>query len=229
MSAVIKESKELWIQCDACKEEVFVSSRYDTYGVIDTIDSYSFNNGWRSLGTREDKRVNICPTCIKKYSKHTYIHELPKGDSFTQKDDRQMNEIETKFAEAILTECNVPSFEDLPDEDEHLLALCEAQKPIVIYIVDFYMEDCEGNKFVVEIDGHESHKTKQQRYEDYCRERVLQKQLITVIRFTGSEVFVDAERCAKECLEIIDAFALYTSGIQIRSYEAGQRCASKSA
>ena len=140
-----------------------------------------------------------------------------------------MNDIERKFAEALCRECDVKSLEDMMDEEQHFLTLCDPQKPIGIYIVDFYMEDCSNNKYVVEIDGHESHKTKIQRYEDYVRERFLQKQLITVIRFTGSEVFVDAEKCVKECLEIIDAFAEDTTGIEIHAFEVGQRCANKSA
>lgn len=140
-----------------------------------------------------------------------------------------MNEIERRFAAALCRECQVDSLEDMPNEEQHCLSLCEAQKPIDIYIVDFYMEDCNNNKYVIEIDGHEAHKTKEQRYKDYVRERFLQKQLITVIRFTGSEVFVDAEKCVKDCLEIIDAYAENTSGIEIHAFEAGRRCANKSA
>ena len=140
-----------------------------------------------------------------------------------------MNEIERKFADALCYECGVSFLDEMPSEEEHCLSLCEPQKPFGIYIVDFYMEDTCHNKYVVEIDGHESHKTKIQRYEDYVRERFLQKQMITVIRFTGSEVFVDAEKCVKECLEIIDAYATETTERDIQCFEAGQSCARKSA
>jgi very-short-patch-repair endonuclease len=136
-----------------------------------------------------------------------------------------MNEIERKFAEALCQECNVSSLEDMLEEEQHCLSECTPQYPIGIYIVDFYMKDCESNEFVVEIDGHDSHKSKLQRYDDYVRERFLQRKLITVIRFTASEVFVDAGKCARECLEIIDERAIATSGIQIRSYEIGLRVA----
>lgn len=140
-----------------------------------------------------------------------------------------MNEVETMFAKAICKACNVLSLRWIPTEEEHCLSLCEPQKPMGIYIVDFYMEDASNNKYVVEIDGHEAHKTKQQRYEDYVRERWLQKQQITVIRFMGSEVFVDADKCAKECLEIIDEYARHTTDRELYAFEAGCKCVSKSA
>ena len=66
------------------------------------------------------------------------------------------------------------------------------------YKVDFYYETKELNivsRFVIEIDGHESHKTKEQRDYDYKRERYLQKQGCCVIRFMGTEVFLDAQTC----------------------------------
>lgn len=140
-----------------------------------------------------------------------------------------MNEVETMFAKAICKACNVLSLRWIPTEEEHCLSLCEPQKPMGIYIVDFYMEDASNNKYVVEIDGHEAHKTKQQRYEDYVRERWLQKQQITVIRFMGREVFVDADKCAKECLEIIDEYARHTTDRELYAFEAGCKCVSKSA
>ena len=136
-----------------------------------------------------------------------------------------MNDIERKFADALCRECFVDSLEDMPDEEQHCLTECIPQYPIGIYIVDFYMKDCDSNEFVVEIDGHDSHKSKLQRYEDYVRERFLQRKLITVIRFTASEVFVDADKCARECLEIIDEYATQTNSIAVNAYEAGKRSA----
>jgi len=133
-----------------------------------------------------------------------------------------MNEIERRFAAALCRECQVDSLEDMPDEEQHCLAECTPQYPIGIYIVDFYMKDCESNEFVVEIDGHDSHKSKLQRYEDYVRERFLQRKLITVIRFTASEVFVDADKCARECLEIIDEHATETNLISFKAFVAGR-------
>ena len=134
-----------------------------------------------------------------------------------------MNDIERKFADAICRACDVPSLDDMQDEEEHTLCLCYPQHPIGIYIVDFYMEDSSGHKYVVEIDGHEAHKTKLQRYEDYVRERFFQRNFIEVIRFTASEVYVNADKCAAECLEIIDYIAEQIDTIMLDSYFQGKK------
>jgi very-short-patch-repair endonuclease len=72
------------------------------------------------------------------------------------------------------------------------------------YRVDFFIEIL-GHKYAVEIDGHEFHKTKEQRASDYKRERYLQKQGIIVVRFTGTEAFQEPYVCVDELAEIIIA------------------------
>lgn len=76
------------------------------------------------------------------------------------------------------------------------------QVAIGIYRVDFYLDDLQ---IAIEIDGYEFHKTKEQREKDYCRERYLMRSGNVVVRFTATEVFMDADKCASELLEIIDA------------------------
>lgn len=124
---------------------------------------------------------------------------------------RQMNEIERKFYDAFCDYYNLKGFGD----EDGILALAEkgglnfndlqVQFPIDLNIVDFYIElllPIATISFAVEIDGHEYHKTKEQRYHDYVRERKLQAKGIIVVRFTASEVFVNAEACVEE-LDII--------------------------
>lgn len=96
-----------------------------------------------------------------------------------------MNEIEQKFYDAYKQAADEIHFYLLP------------QQVIGIYTVDFIMGDC-----VAEIDGHEYHKTKEQRYADYTRERFLQKLGYTVVRFMGTEVFLDPMKCVNELYEI---------------------------
>jgi hypothetical protein len=101
-----------------------------------------------------------------------------------------MNEIEERFFNAYL-KC-----EEVTADDE-----CCYLKPSVQigpYVVDFVFD----KKYVIEIDGHESHKTKEQRFKDYQRERFLMKEGYLVIRFMGSEVFIDAEKCVLDMLEV---------------------------
>lgn len=77
-----------------------------------------------------------------------------------------------------------------------------AQFPYKIYIADFRIATYFGRDILVEIDGHDTHKTKEQRYKDAVRERFFIKEGFLIIRFTGSEVYVNARACAEETIEI---------------------------
>jgi len=89
------------------------------------------------------------------------------------------------------------------------------QQPIeiggkVLFYVDFMVSvlqpDDKVVSFVIECDGHEFHeKTKIQAAKDRSRERKLQSEGFTVIRFTGSEIYEDPYQCAREVREIIVA------------------------
>ncbi len=59
---------------------------------------------------------------------------------------------------------------------------------------------------VVELDGHDFHeKTKEQASKDKARDRAMQKEGWAVLRFTGSDVFADPERCLAEICQFIDS------------------------
>lgn len=73
-----------------------------------------------------------------------------------------------------------------------------SQHPVGRFRLDFAIP---WLKLAVELDGHEFHKTKEQRGRDAKRDRLLGKQGWHVMRFTGSEVYRDAEGCAREVLE----------------------------
>ena len=99
-----------------------------------------------------------------------------------------MNEIEQKFYDAFITE-----LQGRPG------ITIEPQFPISKYRVDFLVND----EFIIEIDGHEYHKTTDQREADYYRDRQLQHMGYTVIRFTGTEVYHAPFNCAAEATTII--------------------------
>lgn len=114
-----------------------------------------------------------------------------------------MNDIETMFYNAWIER----------GEEEKKRGIRSArirpQVPCGGYIVDFvvdYRFQVDTIKVAIEIDGHESHKTKAQRLNDYARERFLMKKNMLVIRFTASEVFVDAAACVDEVWQIIYGF-----------------------
>jgi very-short-patch-repair endonuclease len=55
-----------------------------------------------------------------------------------------------------------------------------------------------GRPIVIEVDGHEYHRTREQRTADAQRERWLTAQGFDFMRFTGTEVWADAQRCVRE-------------------------------
>lgn len=129
-----------------------------------------------------------------------------------------MNEIELLFYN---------TFHKLREgEPEGLCAVCDLESQVQIgkYRADFVYCDC-----VIEIDGHEYHKTKQQRIHDYARDRYLMKEGYSVIRFAATEVFCNPERFVREAIEIGNE--LYGKGISnwIEAYDLGEERGRKEA
>jgi len=76
----------------------------------------------------------------------------------------------------------------------------EAQRQIGKYRVDF----CVGSA-VIECDGFDYHdRTKEQATRDKQQERELMSLGFTVYRFSGTEIWADPEKCAKEVIKIIE-------------------------
>ena len=76
----------------------------------------------------------------------------------------------------------------------------EVQRKIGKYRVDF----CVGST-VIECDGLDYHdRTKEQATQDKRRDRDLQSMGYTVCRFSGTEIWADPEKCAKEVIKIIE-------------------------
>ena len=74
------------------------------------------------------------------------------------------------------------------------------------YRVDFELINHKDKKIIVECDGHEFHqKSKQQVEKDNQRERDLKKLGYEVVRFSGSEIFKDAEKCVEDLLDILNS------------------------
>lgn len=62
-------------------------------------------------------------------------------------------------------------------------------------------------RVVIEIDGHDYHKTKAQRTADAARERAIRLMGWDVIRFTGSEIYNNAIECVFQAIEIVKSKA----------------------
>jgi very-short-patch-repair endonuclease len=61
----------------------------------------------------------------------------------------------------------------------------------------------DGGIVVVELDGNETHKTREQRTRDARRQRWFEARGIRVLRWTGTEVHKNAQECVRELLEIV--------------------------
>ncbi len=74
------------------------------------------------------------------------------------------------------------------------------QHPVGKYRLDFAIPD---KMVAIELDGHEYHKTKYQRTHDARRDRWLYGQGWTVLRFTGTELYADLDRCIDEICGLV--------------------------
>lgn len=61
----------------------------------------------------------------------------------------------------------------------------------------------DGGAVVVELDGHEGHKTQEQRTRDTQKQRWFESRGMRVMRFTGSEVYAGVDECVKSLLDVL--------------------------
>ncbi len=110
---------------------------------------------------------------------------------------------QTSYENWVYEKCESPIEKQFADELINRGLLLRPQRWITVdnelYKIDFADDEY---KLAVELDGHDFHKTREQRTHDAKRERALQSQGWTVIRFTGSEVFQNVGRCVDELIGI---------------------------
>lgn len=138
------------------------------------------------------------------------------NESEINKDDMEIN---SPFLDSYWFVSNFPNIKRIFTDFEgakHLLeSLCKIESPIEQifynaciknnlwyklfpqveegkYRIDFAIPD---EKIAIELDGHDSHKTKEQRTHDAQRERYLQSNGWKLIRFTGSEIYNNLNSC----------------------------------
>ena len=93
-------------------------------------------------------------------------------------------------------------------EEEPDRTLLQPQFQVGKFRVDFLITVTlyggEKRQVVIEIDGHDFHeKTKEQVAKDKSRERVIVATGVAVLRFSGSEVFRGARKCAIEVYNLL--------------------------
>lgn len=97
-----------------------------------------------------------------------------------------------------------------PIESRLALHLCSQVAPIEDIVSQHHVEPYRldfaavGMKLAIECDGHEFHeRTKEQARRDKSRDRALTAAGWRVLRFTGSEVWADPARCAREVFNLV--------------------------
>jgi Protein of unknown function (DUF559) len=101
-----------------------------------------------------------------------------------------------------LTPIEVPFYDALRDTGAIFAVQPWVQGVETRFRPDF-MVFYDGGIVVVELDGHESHKSREQRTRDARRQRWFEGRGIKVLRWTGSEVHANAQECVRELLEIV--------------------------
>lgn len=102
----------------------------------------------------------------------------------------------------MLTPIEVPFYKALRETEATFAVQPWVQGPDAKYRPDFIVF-WEGLAVVVELDGHEGHKTREQRTTDTQRQRWFEQRGIRVMRFTGSEVYADVDRCVRDLLDVL--------------------------
>jgi very-short-patch-repair endonuclease len=100
------------------------------------------------------------------------------------------SEIELLFYEAYL---------DWARKDPEVKDKMRYQVNIGPYIADFLYLD----RYVIEVDGHDYHSSKEQMQHDYSRDRYMKKKGYEVMRFTGTEVYREANNCVTQMMEVV--------------------------
>jgi hypothetical protein len=157
------------------------------------IDTYADGSGRITLKTQVNNSLEGFSVEYELYSSKTFS----KGN--------HQNAVESLINHpfALIDECESPA-----EVRFYLFSLGRIpnlmpQVEIGKYRVDFALVE---RKIVIEIDGHDYHKTREQRTRDAQRERYLQLNGWRVIRFTGSEIYKDPSGCVAEVAKLLDAF-----------------------
>jgi very-short-patch-repair endonuclease len=88
----------------------------------------------------------------------------------------------------------------------------EAEQRVGRYRPDFIVRD---QKLAIELDGHDTHASVEDRIRDGQRQRYLQRLGWTVLRFTGREIQQDVEACVAEVMDFVSALGTPTPSYAI--------------
>lgn len=138
----------------------------------------------------------VCPRVMASPVAEPDLQDLPEPEPppsdtrYVERGHHRLTPIEAPFYDALMKTKLVFAVQP------------RVQGPDRVYRPDFIVF-YDGRGVVVELDGHEGHKTKEQRNDDSKRERWFQSKGLTVIRWTGSQVYADPDVCVQQLLVIL--------------------------
>lgn len=109
----------------------------------------------------------------------------------------ELNEIEIKFAEGLAT-ARPTIAPSLYLQPQHWVRAANGRW----YRPDF-VSTCFGPRVAVEVDGFETHSSRDDITADRIRQRELERSGLDIIRFSAQEVHRDANGCALEAIQFI--------------------------
>jgi very-short-patch-repair endonuclease/nucleoside 2-deoxyribosyltransferase len=175
---------------DKCDIFLVYINSLDCYGTISEI-GYAYSKSKKIFIVFSENFDDLW--FIKKMS--NYFTILKEGETLAQ------------IFEKILTTYNcLPPIFNSPMEEKYwgkiikFIPNIKCQYPIGPFFADFAVVDVKG---VIEIDGHEFHKTPEQRTNDASRQRYLEMNGWRVTRFTGTEVSRNIDMCINESLKVL--------------------------
>lgn len=184
-----------------CEMVVAVLNTADSYGSIAEV-AYASAIGVPSMLIIYDKNEAIGTPMQDAY---WFVSNFPHVHTVCVKDDE---EAAAMFSATVLMESAMEFlfFFVLRHKIPEMAAKLQPQAPFFTgeftYRVDFLYER-EKRKIAVEIDGHDSHKTREQRTHDARKDRFLKSIGVEVVRFTGTELNADAMKCIQEFFYLV--------------------------
>jgi very-short-patch-repair endonuclease len=150
----------------------------------------------RMVSERKPIEGEVCPRAMSSVPATPDLEELPNPDP----PESNVPLVERDYY--WLTPIEEPFYDALRETDLTFSVQPWIQHGDKRYRIDF-MVFWNGRAVAVELDGHEGHKTKDQRQHDYERERWLQEHGLRVVRWTGSDVYADAKSCVRQLVTML--------------------------
>jgi very-short-patch-repair endonuclease len=150
----------------------------------------------RLVSTRKPIEHEVCPRIMVPPAAAPAVEDIP----IRQPDDISVPLIERD--RHFLTPIEAPFYDELKRTELTFAVQPWVEGPDRRYRPDFIVF-YGGQAVVVELDGHEGHKSKEQRRYDAERERWFKARRLAFVRWTGSDVHQDVAGCVRELMDIL--------------------------